>query len=175
MFDFLRKKEFRLRMTKLYKKRNIKWNHQLCFWDLHKVINEEDVVDIITHFYTSIFKDNSKSNQWFIEEFKTTGDLEHHIHRQALFWLVLFNFKEYKYKGGIKKLNKHHYLVSNVMTSKGAELWLIFMDKTLETFKKEKRINPKVHDCIRDFTRFFMHIYAIKFNFKFNYTVKSKL
>jgi truncated hemoglobin YjbI len=148
---------------------NVK-NSKLKFWELHKVIEKELIEKIVTHFYFQIFEDVKEENQNFVDEFKLSGDVKHHVKRQASFWLSSFNFRDHKYIGGIKKLNKHHILVSNIMNQNGANLWMQYMHKTLLHFKRKKDINYKIYECLKDYNEFCMHLYSVRFNFKYEYS-----
>ena len=114
----------------------------------------------------------SKKNNWFSDEFIEIGSIEYHVRGQKKFWLDIMGGGEY-YNGGEKKLNFHHKLVKNIMTSKGANIWMYHMNNALNKmdFSNDKRIRK----CIDVFLKYFMTKYAIEFDFNFFSIMKTKL
>ena len=100
-------------------------NKPIYFWQLYSILGEEPIRKLITLFYTSVFEDN---DEWFSEEFKDLGSLEHHINGQTDFWIDVMG-GGLRYKGGLIKLKNKHKLVKNIMTKKGAEKWMFHMKK----------------------------------------------
>lgn len=149
----------------------------IYFWKLHDWISKEHVIQIITIFYSKVFNDKTPENKFFVDEFKQTGHLYHHIHRQSLFWLVMFGFNHKdEYKGGVKTLNKHHTLVSEIMTNRGAHLWMMYMKHTLNEYKEVlDEINIQIYPCILDFVLYLMFLYSKQFDFNFKYIPRFKI
>ena len=77
------------------------------------------------------------------------------------------------YSGGEKKLNFHHKLVKNIMTTKGANIWMYHMDNALDKidFSNDRRIRK----CIDVFLNHFMIKYAVEFDFNFYNIFRAKL
>lgn len=77
------------------------------------------------------------------------------------------------YSGGEKKLNNYHKLVKNIMTTKGANIWMYHMDNALNkmNFSNDKRIRK----CIDVFLNHFMIKYAVEFDFNFYNIFRAKL
>ena len=92
-------------------------NKTLYFWQIYSIIGPKPIYKLIEIFYTSIFE--STTDLWFKEEFEDLGPLQHHIDRQSEFWLDIMGGGPL-YKENMKKLNKRHKLVQNIMTEKGA-------------------------------------------------------
>lgn len=136
--------------------------YKLYFWQLYDVIGEEHLKDIITRFYKRVFEDVEE--EWFRSSFVETGDLEHHITGQLLFWKDIMGGGSF-YVGGEKKLNIKHKMVKEVMTKEGAKRWMFHMNAVLAdtSFTQDKRIIP----CIKDFLEFAMDKYGIEFDFNF--------
>ena len=148
----------------------------LYFWQIYSIIGPEPIKKLITVFYTSIF--NSTTDLWFKEEFEDLGPLQHHIDRQTEFWLDVMGGGPL-YKANMTKLNMKHKLVKNIMTEKGANMWLHYMINSINTIKEDLCIDRRIIPCMIDFLNFFMLKYAHEFDFTFyeikDVSLKSKL
>ena len=142
----------------------------LYFWQLYSILGENNIEDLIRQFYTNIF--NDKKNKWFSDEFIEIGSIEYHVKGQKKFWLDIMGGGEY-YTGGEKKLHNYHKLVKNIMTHKGANVWMYHMNKSLD--KMEYNKDNRVRKCIDVFLNHFMIKYAIEFDFNFYSILKTKL
>ena len=142
----------------------------LYFWQLYSILGEVYIEDLIRLFYTKLFKDNK--NKWFSDEFIEIGSIEYHVKGQKKFWLDIMGGGEC-YTGGEKKLNYYHKLVKNIMTTKGANIWMYHMDNALNKmdFSNDKRIRK----CIDVFLNHFMIKYAVEFDFNFYNIFRAKL
>ena len=145
-------------------------NKPIYFWQLYSILGEEPVRKLITLFYTSVFEDN---DEWFSEEFKDLGSLEHHINGQTNFWIDVMG-GGLRYKGGLIKLKNKHKLVKNIMTKKGAEKWMFHMKKALKVMENEFK-DDRIMLCLFDFLNFFMERYSHEFDFNFYELNKSNL
>ena len=174
-FALFQNSDFKTMIINYYKKlnhiSNVKKDNPILFWKLNNHIKRKHIQQIITLFYVKIFQDTSDENKWFIDEFRSSGSLFHHIDRQVLFWQVMFGFKNaIKYKGGLKKLNNHHSLSKQIMTERGANLWIHYMNESLLEYKDIlDEIHSDIFACIQDFVCFAMHLYAMRFGFTFKY------
>lgn len=142
----------------------------LYFWQLYSILGEKKIEDLIRQFYRNIF--NDKNNKWFSDEFIEIGSIEYHVKGQKKFWLDIMGGGEY-YTGGEKKLHYHHKLVKNIMTEKGANIWMYHMNNALD--KMEYKEDIRIRKCIDVFLNHFMVKYAIEFDFNFYNILKSKL
>ncbi len=142
----------------------------LYFWQLYSILGEDIIEKLIRLFYTNVFED--KKNSWFSDEFIEIGPIEYHVRGQKKFWLDIMGGGEC-YSGGEKKLNFHHNLVKNIMTTKGANIWMYHMDSALNKmdFSNDKRIRK----CIDIFLNHFMTKYAVEFDFNFYNIFRAKL
>ena len=142
----------------------------LYFWQLYSILGEVYIEDLIRLFYTKLFKDNK--NKWFSDEFIEIGSIEYHVKGQKKFWLDIMGGGEC-YTGGEKKLNYYHKLVKNIITTKGANIWMYHMDNALNKmdFSNDKRIRK----CIDVFLNHFMIKYAVEFDFNFYNIFRAKL
>ena len=161
-------------ITGLYASKDL--SKTLYFWQIYSIIGPEPIRKLITIFYTSIFE--STTDLWFKEEFEDLGPLKHHIDRQSEFWLDIMGGGP-KYKANMKKLHLKHKLVENIMTEKGAKLWMHHMINAINTIKEELSVDRRIIPCLIDFLNFFMIKYAHEFDFNFyeikNLSTKSSL
>ncbi len=161
-------------ITGLYASKDL--NKTLYFWQIYSIIGPEPIRKLITIFYTSIFE--STTDLWFKEEFEDLGPLKHHIDRQSEFWLDIMGGGPL-YKANMKKLHLKHKLVENIMTEKGAKLWMHHMINSINTIKEELSVDRRIIPCLIDFLNFFMIKYAHEFDFNFyeikNLSTKSSL
>ena len=148
----------------------------LYFWQIYSIIGPEPIKKLITVFYTSIF--NSTTDLWFKEEFEDLGPLKHHIDRQSEFWLDVMGGGPL-YKANMKKLHMKHKLVENIMTEKGANMWLHYMINAINIVREDLCVDRRIIPCLIDFLNFFMLKYAHEFDFNFyeikDLSLKSKL
>ena len=133
---------------------------QLYFWQLYNLLGEEVITNIISRFYEKILLD--RDNLWFSDVFRKTGSLEYHVIGQKRFWMECMGGGHYYNKNGKKTLYKKHSLVNEIMTSRGASLWLDFLYKTLDEYGELKK-DKRVIQCIKDFVIFFMIRYGKQF------------
>ena len=131
----------------------------LYFWQLYSILGEDIIEKLIRLFYTNVFED--KKNNWFSDEFIEIGSIEYHVRGQKKFWLDIMGGGEY-YSGGEKKLNFHHKLVKNIMTTKGANIWMYHMDNALDKmdFSNDRRIRKCIdvflnHNLIKRINSFY--------------------
>jgi len=135
----------------------------LYFWQLYSVIGSDKLKKLITVFYTRIFNDNKAP--WFRDVFVELGSIDYHVNGQHRFWIDSFAGGP-EYKAGLKGLHFHHRLAKEIMTKKGAERWMMHMQKTLEQFKPEfNKLDTRIVPCIEFFLVFIMETYGIQFNF----------
>ena len=153
-------------VTSLYAPTDL--NKTLYFWQIYSIIGPEPIRKLITLFYTSIFE--STTNLWFKEEFIELGSLEHHINKQTEFWLDIMGGGPL-YKSTIKKLHMKHKLVQNIMTEKGANIWMSFMINSINTIKEDLYTDRRIIPCLINFLNFFMLKYGREFDFNF-YEIK---
>ena len=148
----------------------------LYFWQIYSIIGPQPIRKLITVFYTSIF--NSTTDLWFKEEFEDLGPLKHHIDRQSEFWLDVMGGGPL-YKANMKKLHMKHKLVENIMTEKGANMWLHYMINAINIVREDLCVDRRIIPCLIDFLNFFMLKYAHEFDFNFyeikDLSLKSKL
>lgn len=159
-----------LEITSLYANDDI--NKPLYFWQLYNILGKEIIIKLITIFYTKIFNDTNFL--WFKEEFEDLGNLQYHINGQTNFWLDIMGGGPY-YNGGLKKLNNKHKLVKNIMTKKGADLWMYYMIESLKEIKNDISFDSRILICLVDFLYFFMMKYGYEFDFNFTDFRNSKL
>lgn len=161
-------------ITGLYASKDL--NKTLYFWQIYSIIGPEPIRKLISVFYTSIFE--STTDLWFKEEFEDLGPLKHHIDRQSEFWLDIMGGGPL-YKANMKKLHLKHKMVENIMTEKGAQLWMHYMINAINTIKEELSVDRRIIPCLIDFLNFFMLKYAHEFDFNFyeikNFSFKSSL
>lgn len=161
-------------ITGLYASKDL--SKTLYFWQIYSIIGPEPIRKLITIFYTNIFE--STTDLWFKEEFEDLGPLKHHIDRQSEFWLDIMGGGPL-YKANMKKLHLKHKLVKNIMTEKGAKLWMHHMINAINTIKEELSVDRRIIPCLIDFLNFFMIKYAHEFDFNFyeikNLSIKSSL
>ena len=153
-------------ITSLYASTDL--NKTLYFWQIYSIIGPEPIHKLITLFYTSIYE--STTNLWFKEEFIELGSLEHHINKQTEFWLDIMGGGPL-YKSNIKKLHMKHKLVQNIMTEKGANIWMSFMINSINTIKEDLYTDRRIIPCLINFLNFFMLKYGREFDFNF-YEIK---
>ena len=153
-------------ITSLYASTDL--NKTLYFWQIYSIIGPEPIHKLITLFYTSIYE--STTNLWFKEEFIELGSLEHHINKQTEFWLDIMGGGPL-YKSNIKKLHMKHKLVQNIMTEKGANIWMSFMINSINTLKEDLYTDRRIIPCLINFLNFFMLKYGREFDFNF-YEIK---
>ena len=135
---------------------------KVYFWQLYSIIGQDPLHILIKTFYENIFDDNKHS--WFKDEFAEIGDVEYHVKGQKNFWLDVMGGGKL-YTGGEKKLNFKHKLVEDIMTSKGAELWMNYMKITLDEVKYHFIHDNRIIPCIDLFLKFFMKKYSVEFDF----------
>ena len=153
-------------ITSLYASTDL--NKTLYFWQIYSIIGPEPIHKLITLFYTSIYE--STTNLLFKEEFIELGSLEHHINKQTEFWLDIMGGGPL-YKSNIKKLHMKHKLVQNIMTEKGANIWMSFMINSINTIKEDLYTDRRIIPCLINFLNFFMLKYGREFDFNF-YEIK---
>ena len=138
-------------ITGLYASKDL--NKTLYFWQIYSIIGPEP-------------------------EFEDLGPLKHHIDRQSEFWLDIMGGGPC-YKANMKKLHLKHKMVENIMTEKGAKLWMHYMINAINTIKEELSVDRRIIPCLIDFLNFFMLKYAHEFDFNFyeikNLSLKSSL
>jgi truncated hemoglobin YjbI len=133
--------------------------NKLYFWQLYGIIDESDIHDIITTFYSSVLNDTE--DEVFKNTFKNSGTLEHHVKKQTNFWVDAMGGGK-RYPGGEARLELHHDNARAIMTRRGAERWLYHMDNALNTHVfKDERVRP----CIEEFINFLMYKYGQMYNF----------
>lgn len=147
-------------------------NKPLYFWQLYSIIGEDTIEKLIRIFYTKIF--NDRKNEWFSQEFIDSGDIEYHVKGQKKFWLDVMGGGVF-YTGGLKKLNMRHKLVKNIMTKKGADLWMYYMIESLKEIKNDIDFDDRIFVCIVDFLHYFMMKYGYEFDFNFTSLKNSNL
>ena len=139
-------------------------NDELYFWQLYSILGKNNIHKIIETFYIKIF--NNKENNWFSNEFIESGNINYHINMQKNFWLDIMG-------GGINYnnellLNRKHYLVKNIMTEEGANIWIKLMLETLNELNINKMEDKRIIICLEEFLNFFMIKYSKEFNFYYN-------
>jgi len=133
---------------------------RLYFWQLFSILGEDKITNIITNFYSDVLSDNK--DDIFRETFKNSGTLEHHVKKQANFWIDVTGGGK-RYPGGEARLELHHDNARIIMNYKGAYRWLHHMKNSIESSKFD---DPRVVPCIIDFINFFMDKYGKVYNFR---------
>ena len=132
----------------------------LYFWQLYSIIGELVIVDIITRFYTRVLTDTE--DLVFMNVFKDSGDLEHHVKTQSNFWIDVTGGGK-RYPGGEARLEIHHDNAKIIMNEKGANRWLYHMKNSIkDTHIEDHRVVP----CIVEFVNFFTLKYGKTYNFR---------
>jgi len=134
----------------------------IYFWQLYSIIGESPLKELIQTFYENVFNDDEEP--LFRDEFVDLGDIDYHVDGQLRFWLDVMGGGK-RYTGGEKKLHLKHKLVKNIMTTGGANRWMKHMKDSLVIFKKIKKLDTRIIDCIDDFLNFFITKYSIEFDF----------
>ena len=140
----------------------------LYFWQLYSILGYDNILLIIKTFYSYIFDEIDKTKIWFKINFEESGPINYHIKGQFKLWLDLMGGGSYYERE--TNLNLYHNLVKEIMTKKGSDMWLYYMDITLKElsgnicFNFDERIIP----CIYEFIYFFMNKYADEFLFTFD-------
>ena len=137
-------------------------NHSdtLYFWQLFSILGEDRIVDIITTFYADVLSDNQDT--LFRETFKNSGTLEHHVKKQANFWIDVTGGGK-RYPGGEARLEVHHDNAKIIMNYKGASRWLHHMKNSIDAAEIN---DPRVVPCITEFINFFMDKYGKVYDFR---------
>ena len=135
----------------------------LYFWQLFSLLGEKPIIALVTAFYNRVYDDNE--NPWFRNAFTRLATKEHHIAVQAAYWIDAMGGGRI-YHGGDFRLSFHHtHNASEVMTAKGAKIWMLHMRAALESARFE---DPRVKPCIIDFLRTKMMKYAEDFGWDFD-------
>jgi len=132
---------------------------KIHFWQLYSVLGEDGMKKVITIFYMSVLNDTE--NAWFSEAFKEKS-LKRHVRGQCEFWLDLMG-GGVEYKKGLEGLECLHEASSEVMTSKGAKVWMDHLYKALDSFEYP---DIRIKSTIVEFCLFLMTDYEEQFNFK---------
>lgn len=132
------------------------------FWQLFSVLGQDRIVNIVTNFYTRVFKDED----WFRSVFERVGPVNHHINTQAGMWLDVMGAGPI-YHGGDFRLNFHHtHNAIQLMNEKGAKRWVKLMVEALDDTQDHKTNDPRVRVSINTFLTHFFGKYAEEFNFE---------
>ena len=133
---------------------------RLYFWQIYSILGEDKITDIIENFYRDVLSDNK--DELFRDTFKNSGTLEHHVKKQANFWIDVTGGGK-RYPGGEARLELHHDNAKIIMNYKGAYRWLYHMKNSIESTNFD---DPRVVHCIIDFINFFMEKYGKVYNFR---------
>ena len=133
---------------------------RLYFWQLYSILGEDEITEIITTFYQDVMSD--QRDDLFRNTFKDSGTLEHHVSKQANFWIDVTGGGK-RYPGGEARLEVHHDNAKIIMTHRGAARWLYHMKNAL---KSRNFHDPRIAPCINDFVNFFMYKYGKTYGFK---------
>jgi len=133
---------------------------RLYFWQLYSILGEDEITEIITLFYKDVMCDHQ--DELFRETFKNSGTLEHHVKKQANFWVDATGGGK-RYPGGEARLELHHDNAKIIMTHRGAARWLFHMKNALKTRNFH---DERIASCINDFVNFFMYKYGQVYNFR---------
>lgn len=144
----------------------------LYFWQLYSILGRSRIQHLITIFYTKILNDSE--NPWFRDAFRKLGDLDYHVTGQTKFWVdVMGGGKCYKSE---KILHFKHKHSSEIMTEKGANVWMKHMINSLYEVRLCEHPDKRIIPCISDFLNYFMTKYAREFDFNiYEVIVQSKL
>ena len=76
----------------------------------------------------------------------------------------------------LKLLETFHVLFKkNIMTKKGADLWMYYMIESLKEIKNDIDFDDRIFVCIVDFLHYFMMKYGYEFDFNFTSLKNSNL
>lgn len=139
---------------------------RLYFWQLYSILGEDVITKLITDFYRKILSDSE--HLWFSDVFRKSGPLMYHVIGQKRFWMECMGGGDYYNKHGKKTLYNKHYKVKDIMTMKGAVMWMRFMNETLDESEELQKIDERVIPCIKDFLDFFMKKYSRQFFFRYS-------
>mmetsp|Transcript_19932 Transcript_19932/g.38238 ORF Transcript_19932/g.38238 Transcript_19932/m.38238 type:complete len:213 (+) Transcript_19932:225-863(+) len=142
-----------------------KHTQPLFFWQLYSLLGEQFVEDIITNFYKRILVDTDPEHKEFTDafSFEMLG-YEFHVQNSVDFWLDAMGAGP-RYEGSIKwRTHGFHKIHSNVMTQKGASIWMHHMQLAVAETNVGK--DPRVKDAILNFIYVMMEMY--KKDFRFN-------
>ncbi|MFS4581350.1 hypothetical protein [Phaeobacter sp. C3_T13_0] len=132
------------------------------FWQLHSVLGQDPIVEIVQRFYQRVFE----QDDWFKSVFERVGGINHHINTQASMWIDVMGGGPY-YHGAEFRLNFHHtHNAMALMNDKGAELWSNLMLETLDGSSDVMTDDRRVRISINTFLSFFLGKYADDFAFE---------
>ena len=69
------------------------------------------------------------------------------------------------YFGDEVKLYKKHKLIKNIMTLKGAQKWMNYMNETITDMNNYFKYDERILPCLKTFLEYFMEKYSIQFDF----------
>ena len=132
------------------------------FWQLHSVLGQDAIVEIVQSFYQRVFA----QDDWFRSVFERVGGINHHITTQASMWIDVMGGGPY-YHGAEVRLSIHHtHNAMQLMNDKGAELWSRLMLETLDSSSHLAAEDSRIRISINTFLSFFMSKYAKDFAFE---------
>ena len=132
------------------------------FWQLHSVLGQDPIVQIVHDFYVRVFAQDA----WFRDPFAAVGPVAHHINTQAAMWVDTMGGGPY-YHGAEFRLHFHHtHNAITLMTDKGAALWTALMRDTLDANMNIMTDDPRVRISINTFLDHFMGNYMRDFSFE---------
>lgn len=139
----------------------------LYFWQLHSLLGDKPIIDIVTKFYESIFEDDE--DVLFRRTFTQTGTVRQHVANTSSYWIDAMGGGA-TYDGGDYKLHILHMAnAEEFMNARGASRWVFHMSKSLLKFKdKLNSIDMRIFPCIVEFLRVKMMKYARDHEWVFN-------
>lgn len=138
-------------------------NDPLYFWQLYSLLGEKPIVALVADFYNRVYDDTNIDNAWFKQAFTQLASKEHHIATQAAYWIDVMGGGRC-YPGGDRRLSFHHGMNAHeVMSERGAKLWMKHMRGALESARFE---DDRVKPCILDFLNDRMKKYADEFGWE---------
>lgn len=146
---------------------------KLYFWQLYSILGELPIKNLITVFYKRVLNDSK--NPWFRDEFIEIGNLEYHVKGQMNFWIDIMGGGKKYYKTE-RVLYLKHQQVNEIMTQRGADLWMKHMVNSLYEVNLCRSDDKRIIPCISDFLYYFMNKYAKEFDFNiYEINIKSNL
>ena len=131
------------------------------FWQLYSLLGQRRLRDLIQTFYELVMADDT----YFGKHFAELGPLHHHVERQLLFWLDATG-GGVTYRGGMFKLEAKHRLSQEIMHVKASRRWMYHFVRALRRCDLGEE-PVRALACIVDFLCYFMHRYAVEFDFNF--------
>eukprot|EP00164_Ancoracysta_twista_P000286 GFYU01000402.1.p1 GENE.GFYU01000402.1~~GFYU01000402.1.p1 ORF type:complete len:251 (+),score=71.52 GFYU01000402.1:210-962(+) len=136
-------------------------SHPIYYWQLFSVLGASRIEKIVQRFYENVYADDEDPE--FKRAFTRISGIGHHVRTQTQFWIDAFGGGR-AYHGGWYRLSFHHeYNARDIMHRKGAERWMMHMNKAIE--ESDLTDDPRVRECFLEFLKVHMDKYADQFDF----------